>query len=160
MRTLRLAVLVSMMLFIGSSMAVAGDFDWMKDFSAQASLDPSGFRARLAARFQIGDVKINAVLSNIPEPANAYMVLRFGELSHQPVEKVTEEYKKNKGKGWGVMAKNLGIKAGSPEFHALKSGDDMGGGSGKAKKGSKDKEEKSKDKGGTSKERGGGKGKK
>jgi hypothetical protein len=29
----------------------------------------------------------------------------------------------NKGKGWGVIAKNLGIKPGSAEFHALKRGD-------------------------------------
>jgi hypothetical protein len=28
-----------------------------------------------------------------------------------------------KGQGWGVIAKSLGIKPGSPEFHALKRGD-------------------------------------
>jgi hypothetical protein len=32
-------------------------------------------------------------------------------------------YKQSKGKGWGVIAKELGIKPGSPEFHALKRGD-------------------------------------
>jgi hypothetical protein len=31
-------------------------------------------------------------------------------------------YQASKGKGWGVIAKELGIKPGSPAFHALKEG--------------------------------------
>ncbi len=154
MKAFKLAVLVSIMVFAGAATAVAGDFDWFRDFNAQASLDPTGFKARLASRFQIGDAKITAVLSNMPEPANAYMALRLGEMSGRPVETVMEEYKKNKGKGWGVMAKNLGIKPGSAEFKALKAGHDMdGGGKDKGKKHAqeKGKEGKSKDKGGKGK---------
>lgn len=147
MKTFKLAVFFSVMLLVGSSMVVAGDFDWMKNFNAQASLDPSGFRARLATRFRIGDVQISAVLSNMPEPAHAYMVFRLGEMSHQPLERVMEEYNKYKGKGWGVIAKNLGIKPGSAEFHALKSGHDLDSGPDKGKKGFTAK---SKDKGGKS----------
>jgi len=127
MKALRIAIMVSMMLFVVSSIAVAGDFDWMRDFNAQASLDPSGFRARLATRFQIGDAQISAVMSNIREPAGVYMAFRLGEMSHQPVDRVVDVYKKNKGKGWGVMAKNMGIKPGSAEFHALKRGHDLDG---------------------------------
>jgi hypothetical protein len=138
-KTLKLVILISMMLFVASSVAVAGDFDWMNDFNVQASLDPSGFRARIATRFQVGDAQINAVLSNMKDPANAYMALRLGELSHQPVEKVIEEYNKNKGKGWGVIAKGLGIKPGSAEFHALKRGHDLDGGSNRGKKALKGK---------------------
>jgi len=149
MKALKLAVLVSLIFFFGSSMAMAGDFDWFRDFNAQASLDPSGFKARLASRFQIGDAKISAVLSNMSDPAHAYMALRLGEMSGRPVETVMEEYNKSKGKGWGVMAKNLGIKPGSAEFHALKAGHDMDGG-GKGKKGEKDKKGKDK-KGGKNK---------
>ena len=148
MKTLKFAVLVSLILLFGASMAVAGDFDWMKNFNAQASLDPSGFHARLAARFQIGDVQLSAVLSNMQEPAHAYMVFRLGEMSHQPVETVMEEYNKNKGKGWGVIAKNLGIKPGSAAFHALKAGHDLDTGPNKSRKDSTDK---SKHKGGKSK---------
>jgi hypothetical protein len=142
MKTFKIAILVSMMLFVASSVVVAGDFDWMKDFNVQASLDPSGFKARLANRFQIGDAKISAVLGNLPEPADAYMALRLGEMSHQPPEKVIDVYKANKGKGWGVMAKNMGIKPGSAEFKALKNGHDLDGG--KGKKGGKDKKGKGK----------------
>jgi hypothetical protein len=54
-------------------------------------------------------------------------------------------YQRSHGKGWGVIAKELGIKRGSPEFHALKRGaftftgepsgasSDKGKGKGKAK---------------------------
>jgi hypothetical protein len=31
-------------------------------------------------------------------------------------------YKQNQGKGWGVMAMNMGIRPGSPEFKELKTG--------------------------------------
>jgi hypothetical protein len=34
-----------------------------------------------------------------------------------------DTYKRNKGKGWGVIAQRLGIKPGSAEFHRLKKGD-------------------------------------
>jgi hypothetical protein len=53
------------------------------------------------------------------------MVLRLGEMSNKPPEYVIKEYKERKGKGWGVLAKSLGIKPGSKEFHALKRGQDL-----------------------------------
>lgn len=114
-----------LVLLICSSIAMAGDFDWMKDFNITAQADPSGFRARLATRFQIGDAKMSAVIGNVDYPADAYMVFRLGELSNLPPEQVMTEYKSFKGKGWGVIAKNLGIKPGSAEFHTLKNGHDL-----------------------------------
>jgi len=38
----------------------------------------------------------------------------------KPLSVVAKEYDVNKDKGWGVMAKNLGIKPGSDAFHSLK----------------------------------------
>jgi len=73
------------------------------------------------------------------------MVFRLGEMSHQPPERVMEEYELSKGKGWGVMAKNMGIKLGSPEFKALNACHDLDG-AGKGKKGSKAKGKKEKTK--------------
>jgi hypothetical protein len=125
MKMIKMFFMVSMALLLFSSAVVAGDFDWIRDFNIQAEADPSGFRARLATRFKIGDAQIKIVLNNIEEPADAYMVLRFGEMSNQPTENVIEEYKSGKGKGWGVLAKSLGIKPGSKEFQALKRGHDL-----------------------------------
>jgi hypothetical protein len=134
-----LKILVVMFLLSLSSEAAAGDFDWIKDLNIQAQADPSGFRARLGARFRIGDAEINAVLSNVEYPGDAYMVLRLGEMSNRPTDYVVNQYRSGKGKGWGALAKSLGIKPGSEEFHALKNGHDlyddkdMGGGKGKGK---------------------------
>jgi hypothetical protein len=44
-------------------------------------------------------------------------------MAHRPPETVVQTYQTHKGKGWGVIAKELGIKPGSREFHALKNGD-------------------------------------
>lgn len=134
MRTLRMVLVVSLMVLSLASVAAAADFEWLKDLNIKAQADPSGFKASLAARFKIGDAQITAVLSNVEKPADAYMVLRLGEMSGQPTDRVTERYRSAKGQGWGNLAKSLGIKPGSKEFHALKRGHDLdGGGSGKSK---------------------------
>jgi hypothetical protein len=51
------------------------------------------------------------------------MCLQLGYMTKKPLNVVLQTYKKNTGKGWGNIAKQLGIKPGSPEFHALKGGD-------------------------------------
>jgi hypothetical protein len=53
------------------------------------------------------------------------MVLRLGELSRHSTSDVLEQYRANKDRGWGALAKSLGIKPGSREFHALKAGHDL-----------------------------------
>jgi len=127
-------LIISMILLLVSSAAAAGDFDWVSDFNIRVQADPAGFRARIAARFQIGDAQLTAVLGNVSTPADAYIVLRLGEISRQPTDHVLREYKTSKGKGWGVMAKSLGIKPGSEEFQGLKRGQDLyNGNEGKAK---------------------------
>jgi hypothetical protein len=36
-----------------TSVSIAGDFDWMKDFSIKAEADTSDFKARLSTRFNV-----------------------------------------------------------------------------------------------------------
>lgn len=120
----------------------AADFDWMPNFNIQAQADPTGFHARLATRFHIGDAQVSAVLSNFPKPADAYVALRLREMSGKPIDVVTEQYKTKKGQGWGALAKSLGIKPGSREFHALKRGDDLYASKGKGKNKAKSKKNK------------------
>ena len=56
-------------------------------------------------------------------PADAYMTVGLSRLIDRPVGVVVGEYKKNKGKGWGLIAKRLGVNPGSREFRSLKKGD-------------------------------------
>ena len=128
MKARRMAFTGLLVFLLVSSAALAGDFDWMQDLNIRATADSSGFRAQLGARFKIGNAEINTVIGNVEKPADAYMVLRLGEMSHQPTDYVIKQYRSGKGKGWGVLAKSLGIKPGSKEFHALKRGHDLHGG--------------------------------
>ena len=125
MKLLKFFFIFSMSLLVVTTTAVAGDFGWTKDLNIQAQADPSGFRARLATRFNLGDADVKVVLSNFDSPSDAYIALRLGEMSGRSIDYVTDRYEKHKGNGWGALAKELGIKPGSDEFHALKGGHDL-----------------------------------
>jgi hypothetical protein len=139
MKTIGNLLGLCLMLLLSTSAAVAGDFDWMQDFNIRAQADPSGFRVQLATSFRIGNAQVSTVLGEVDKPADAYMVLRLAEMSDHAPDYVLSRYKSSKGKGWGVLAKSLGIKPGSKEFHALKHGEDLydddskGKGNGKSK---------------------------
>ncbi|MDH4100189.1 MAG: hypothetical protein OEV28_06395 [Nitrospirota bacterium] len=121
----KMVVMGLAVLLLSTSAAIAGDFDWLKNLDIRARADESGFRAQLSTRFKVGDADVRLVLGNVGSPADAYMVLRLGEICDKPAGYVLERYKANQGKGWGVLAKSLGIKPGSKEFHALKQGHDL-----------------------------------
>lgn len=142
MKRPRMLVMVWVVFWLASTVPIlaAGDFEWMRDFNVRAEADLSGFRVRLAARFKIGEAQVNAVLSQVVKPAEAYMVFRLGEMSGKPTETIVEKYRAEKGKGWGELAKSLGIKPGSREFHALKRGSDLYGDADKGKGKIKDRD--------------------
>lgn len=62
------------------------------------------------------------MLGAVDDPADAFMVFQLGQMSRQPRDAVMRAYGSHAGKGWGVIAKELGIP-GSAEFHALQRGD-------------------------------------
>jgi hypothetical protein len=135
----RKSILLGFIVFISLNIEVnAGDFGWLEQLSIEAKSDGSGFRTRLATRFKIGEVKVKAVISDTGNGADAYMVMRLGEMSGHNVEYVAKRYKANKGKGWGALARSLGIKPGSRAFKALKRGHDLND----ANQGSRGKEKK------------------
>ncbi|MDT8419010.1 MAG: hypothetical protein RQ754_01110 [Desulfuromonadales bacterium] len=132
-------VLVGFLLLVSATAGVAGDFDWEQKLNVRAQNDLSGFKASLAARFQIGDAEIRAVFNDVENPADAYVVFRLGEMSAKSTDYVMEKYRSEKGKGWGALAKSLGIKPGSKEFHALRRGPDIEYVSGQSQTGKKSK---------------------
>lgn len=134
-------------LFFFTSTAYSADFGWLKELSIKAKDDLSGFTTKLEARFNVGDAQVRAVLSNVDSPEDAYMIFRMGELSDQPLDTVVDRYKKSKGKGWGIIAKELGIKPGSKEFKSLKRQHDLKYEEEKDKKNKQNKKEGRGDKG-------------
>ena len=113
--------------------AAAGGLDsFLGEIDLTARADLGAFKANLHLSFSVSDSEISGLFEVMSAPSDVYMCLRIGELADQPIDKVVAEHKKHKGQGWGVIAKNLGIKPGSDEFHALKAGrlsSDSGGGS-------------------------------
>lgn len=97
--------------------------DFLSNVNVQARVDLPGFSAKISSQFGVPQVQVQAVLQTVREPADAFMVFQLGQMSGTPPERVLEVYGPNKGKGWGVIAKELGIKPGSADFHALKNGD-------------------------------------
>jgi len=91
MKLFRILLISSMTLVMISSLAVAKDFDWTREFNVQAQADPSGFRAELATRLKIGDSHFTARLSNFDNPADAYIFLCLGEMSGKPLDYVIEK---------------------------------------------------------------------
>jgi len=124
-KTIRSSILIILALFFSATVVAAGDFDWARDLNVRAEADHSGFRAQLSTRFKIGDAQVKVVLGNVDRPADAYMVFRLGEMSSRSTDYVLSKYRIKKSKGWGALAKSLGIKPGSREFHALKQGSDL-----------------------------------
>lgn len=131
----------------------------LKEINQKAKDHPGTFSKELSAEFGIDQAKVDQMVQSMP-PADVYMIAQTAETTKKPVEEITKTYQQNKDKGWGVIAKEAGIKPGSAEFHALKGKIKEHGRRDKDKmdKGNKTKDEKGKGKG-KSKAKGADKGK-
>jgi hypothetical protein len=79
-------------------------------------------------------------------PADVTLIAGYAQALQMPVTQVADTYARHRGQGWGVIAKELGVKPGSAQFHAMKrslSGDPWvaNGPPGKAKGKSKDQQD-------------------
>ncbi len=115
--------LAAVALLLFCTPAFAGLDDFLTNLNIQARTDLSGFSARVSAQFGIPEMQVRTVIGTVKEPADAFMVFQLGQMTRKAPETVVQVYQSNRGKGWGVIAKKLGIKPGSSEFHALKRGD-------------------------------------
>ena len=80
----------------------------------------SDFISNLSLSYKIPRIEIENLLYKVKMlPADVYMTVGLANISNKPVDVVVNEYRANKDKGWGVIAKRLGIKPGSKEFKAL-----------------------------------------
>ena len=81
------------------------------------------FISNLSISYNVPRIRIEDLLNKEKmTPADVYMTAGLARIINSPIDVVLKEYRANKGKGWGVIAKRLGIKPGSKEFHSLKNG--------------------------------------
>lgn len=111
----------------------------LNDINNTAKSDMNSYKNRLGDLFNVGMNEIEKVLDKVTEPADAHLIFKVGSVTDKPVDDVLKSYSANRDKGWGAIAKDLGIKPGSAEFHALKgksksNGNGKGNSNGKGKK--------------------------
>ncbi len=96
----------------------------LREVNNQALRDKDAFAARMNTTYSASRSEIDLMMqTHKMSPGDVYMAYRLSRVTGKPVEKVVGAFKDNPGRGWGVIAKRLGIKPGSREFHELKKGD-------------------------------------
>ena len=150
MKKASIAITILFLIAVSAVSAHADLNDFISNLNIQAKADMDSFGVKLSAQFGVPLPEVQAIIKAVALPADAFMCLQLSRMANKQPERVVQAYKSNMGKGWGVIAKELGIKPGSAEFHALKSGDfaftgqqaeetDKGQGKGKGKGKSKHK---------------------
>ena len=102
--------------------AKTGDVEmdgFLKELNTEALKDINTFTNNVATKFNILKADVDKLLKDL-QPGDVYMSAQVATIIGKPVTEVSTTYQKNKGKGWGAIAKEMGIKPGSPEFHKLK----------------------------------------
>ncbi len=94
----------------------------LNSMNVQASANIGPYEADLSVSYGVPQAQIQTWITvDKLQPAEVFLALDLGRISHRPPATVIEAYRKNRGKGWGSVARSLGIRPGSPEFKALKS---------------------------------------
>jgi len=121
----RIVLAVAFVFLVSGLPGVASaDLDgFLQKLNVQAKADLGKYSVQLAAQFGVPQAQVTAIIRRVDSPADAFMCLQLGQMTKKDPERVVQTYQGNKGKGWGAIAKEMGIKPGSPEFHALKRGD-------------------------------------
>lgn len=68
------------------------------------------------------DLVVDLLVARRWAPGDVYFACAIAQILGRPCRYVVDYWDQHHGKGWGVVAKELGIKPGSPEFHRLKMG--------------------------------------
>jgi hypothetical protein len=93
----------------------------LNSLNVQARADVGPYTLELSASYGVKQPQIQTWMTEEKlQPAEVYLVLELGKIASRTPASVIAVYRQNKGKGWGTVAKALGIKPGSPEFKALK----------------------------------------
>ena len=93
----------------------------LNTINTQASLNFDTYKSNLSVTYNTPVSKIDYMRQRLNMvPGEIYLALEIGRISRTNIDNVLTVYRRDKDKGWGHIAKELGIKPGSSEFHQLK----------------------------------------
>lgn len=103
---------------------------------ANASVNFSLFKSDVSTTYGVPETKIDTWSVSVGMKAgDIFFALELARVLKKSPDDVVKAYTSSKQKGWGAIAKDLGIKPGSSEFHALKGGAEKHAAKGKGAKG-------------------------
>lgn len=123
MRLLRVVSALCLIVAVTAGVARADLDSFLSGLNTRASADIDEYGTRLSVQFETPLPQVQSLLRSVAVPADAFMCLQLARMLGLAPERVVQTYNANRGRGWGVIAQEMGIKPGSPEFHALKRGD-------------------------------------
>lgn len=92
----------------------------LKSINLEANKNLSQFKLDITKTYATSEAKVNTMFSIGMTAGDVYIAFEIATITRKPIDDVITVYKRSKSKGWGAMAKELGIKPGSAEFHKLK----------------------------------------
>lgn len=102
------------------------------DFNVSAAGNLDGFVDEVVVSYGAPRVLVREyVVDRRWPPGDVYYACALAHYSHRPCREVLDVWEHEHGQGWGAIAKRLGIKPGSSEFHAMKA--DLGKSKGRSK---------------------------
>jgi hypothetical protein len=103
--------------------------------NTQARTNLSSFRSDMTLSYNVSEKKLDYMSVNLGMvPGEIYLAFEISRIARVSLDELLTVYSKHKSNGWGVIAKQLGIKPGSAEFHQLKNRARTNKGKGQGKK--------------------------
>lgn len=90
------------------------------EVNTNAQLNLSEFKLKVSKTYNTPTEKVEKCFKIGMSAGDVVFAFELSLISKKPIDLVITSFSKNKDKGWGVIAKEMGIKPGSPEFHKLK----------------------------------------
>jgi hypothetical protein len=78
------------------------------------------FRTQISLTYNVPKTRVNYYYTSLRmAPADIYMTMELASICRVQPERVVTVYRVNRGRGWGYIARQFGIKPGSKEFKRL-----------------------------------------
>lgn len=120
----KIIVLISISILSISTWAQSpkGNLDSDKNtIDANAKVNIGKFKTEIGARYDLTEKKFEILFGKFKLSAGDIVIAaEISKSTGKDIENIADHYSKNRERGWGNLAKSLGIKPGSSEFHALK----------------------------------------